>query len=109
MEVLSGDDSRAARIRAMLFQPVASNPAQMLWAECSNAHRDVLVAIARRGEIEQAALERQLGVDAVELRAATVVWRGSASASTSNTPSSPSAVAVNRDGSRCVPTLRARC
>lgn len=66
---LDEDDPRAARIRALLFeQPGAAEPIATLWAECSNEHREVLVAIASAGEITQVDLEKKLGLNGVELR-----------------------------------------
>lgn len=66
---LDDDDPRANRIRALLFeQPGAGEPIATLWGECSNDHREVLVAIAGAGEITQADLETRLGLNGVELR-----------------------------------------
>jgi hypothetical protein len=66
---LDARDPRAARIRALLFaQPAASAPAAALWEVCSRGQRALLSALARRGEVEQAALEQLLGVDGVGLR-----------------------------------------
>lgn len=66
---LDDDDPRAGRIRALLFeQPGAAEPIATLWSECSNEHREVLVAIANAGEITQTDLEKRLGLSGVELR-----------------------------------------
>jgi hypothetical protein len=66
---LDEDDPRAARIRALLFeQPGATEPIATLWAECTNEHREVLVAIANAGEITQVDLETKMRLSGVELR-----------------------------------------
>lgn len=66
---LDDDDPRAAQVRAILFQqPGAADPIAVLWAECTNEHREVLVSIALAGEIAQADLEKKLGLSGVELR-----------------------------------------
>src|SRR4051812_22350685 len=66
---LAEDDARVARIRALLFeQPGASHPIPTLWVACSDPQREVLVAIARYGEVSQDGLERELGVNGVGLR-----------------------------------------
>ena len=66
---LPDSDPRVVRIRAILFeQPQAEAPLRVLWQACTDAHREVLGAIAAAGEISQATLERTLRVDAVGLR-----------------------------------------
>jgi hypothetical protein len=66
---LDEDDPRAGRIRALLFEsPGAPEPFPTLWRECSDQHREVLVAIAEAGEIAQQDLEVRLGLSGVELR-----------------------------------------
>jgi hypothetical protein len=66
---LPKNDARAIRIRAILFdQPVAKAPVHVLWDACADAHREVLVAIAKAGEVAQPVLERAVDVDAMELR-----------------------------------------
>lgn len=66
---LDDEDPRAAQVRAILYQqPGAAEPVASLWAECTNEHREVLVAIATAGEITQADLEKKLALTGVELR-----------------------------------------
>lgn len=66
---LDSSDPRVGRIRAILFdQHAASDPVGTLWDACTDAHREVLVAIAERGEIAQAELEKLIGISAVALR-----------------------------------------
>ncbi|HVV16727.1 MAG TPA: hypothetical protein VHH90_05930 [Polyangia bacterium] len=66
---LDSSDPRVSRIRAILFaQHAASDPVGTLWEACTDAHREVLVAIAERGEITQPELEQLVGISAVTLR-----------------------------------------
>ncbi len=66
---LDSSDPRVGRIRAILFdQHAASDPVGTLWEACTDAHREVLVAVAKRGEITQPELEELVGISAVTLR-----------------------------------------
>jgi hypothetical protein len=66
---LDDDDPRAVRVRAILFeQPAGHDPVSTLWKECNAPHREVLVAIAERGEATQEELEDALRIDGVALR-----------------------------------------
>lgn len=62
-------DPRAEQIRALLLgQNTVSASIERLWASCTAAHRSLLLAVATRLEISQIDLERELGVNAEELR-----------------------------------------
>ncbi len=66
---LPDDDPVAPRIRALLYrQPVADHPLSVLWNQVSGPLRDVLVLIARHGDISQVDLEKALGINGVGLR-----------------------------------------
>ena len=66
---LEGNDPRVEQIRAILFkQPAEMKPTCVLWQACTDEHREVLLTIARHGEISQIELEAALDLNGVALR-----------------------------------------
>lgn len=62
------NDPVVAQIRTLLYRQSVSDPVQVLWDRASGPLRDVLVAIAKSGDIGQIELECALGIDGIGLR-----------------------------------------
>jgi len=69
---ITDDDPVVSRIRALLYsQPMDADPLKLVWDRASGPLREVLVEIAKHGDISQVTLEEVLGVTGIGLRGRT--------------------------------------